>query len=137
MAVDGEAAPAEHASSGDAPIVALLSESRWPPLVAILAASSVLGPEVDDGSIVYLLSKPVSRHGVALSKWVVAVAATLAAGALPLFVAALIAGQQVGGARRVQRARPPFQQRHSGKKTPSLHKPGGFASSSSAHSANS
>ena len=60
------------------------------PLVAILAASSVLGPEVDDGSIVYLLSKPVSRYGVAISKWVVALGATLAAGALPLLVAGLL-----------------------------------------------
>lgn len=62
------------------------------PLVAILASSSVLGPEVDDGSIVYLLSKPVSRHAVALSKWVVAWGATMVAGALPLLVAGLIAG---------------------------------------------
>ncbi len=62
------------------------------PLVAILAASSVLGPEVDDGSIVYLLSKPVSRYGVAISKWVVALGATLAAGALPILVSALITG---------------------------------------------
>jgi ABC-2 type transport system permease protein len=62
------------------------------PLVAILAASSVLGPEVDDGSIVYLLSKPVSRYQVAFSKWLVAVAATLAAGALPILVSALITG---------------------------------------------
>lgn len=61
------------------------------PLVAILAASSVLGPEVDDGSIVYLLSKPVSRYGIAISKWVVALGATLVAGALPLFVAGLLA----------------------------------------------
>jgi ABC-2 type transport system permease protein len=68
------------------------------PLVAVLAASSVLGPEVDDGSIVYLLSKPVSRHAVAASKWVVALVATLLAGALPLLVAALIAG---GGDRAV------------------------------------
>jgi len=42
------------------------------PLVAVLAASSVLGPEVDDGSILYLLSKPISRHAIAISKWVVA-----------------------------------------------------------------
>ena len=62
------------------------------PLVAILAASSVLGPEVDDGSIVYLLSKPVNRYGIAISKWLVALGATLAAGALPIFVAALITG---------------------------------------------
>jgi ABC-2 type transport system permease protein len=62
------------------------------PLVAVLAASSVLGPEVDDGSIVYLLSKPVSRHAVAFSKWVVAWSATMLAGALPLQISALIAG---------------------------------------------
>ncbi|MDR7252376.1 ABC-2 type transport system permease protein [Nocardioides sp. BE266] len=62
------------------------------PLVAILAASSVLGPEVDDGSIVYLLSKPVSRYGVAISKWLVALAATLTAGSLAIFVASLITG---------------------------------------------
>ena len=60
------------------------------PLVAILAASSVLGPEVDDGSIIYLLAKPVSRYGVAISKWVVALGATLVAGALPLFIAGLL-----------------------------------------------
>ena len=62
------------------------------PLVAILAASSVLGPEVDDGSIVYLISKPVSRHGIAISKWLVALGATLTAGSLPIFVAALVTG---------------------------------------------
>ena len=62
------------------------------PLVAILAASSVLGPEVDDGSVVYLLAKPVSRYGVAISKWVVALGATLTAGALPILLGGLIAG---------------------------------------------
>lgn len=62
------------------------------PLVAILAASSVLGPEVDDGSIVYLLSKPVNRYGVALSKWLVAAVATLVAGALGILLAALLTG---------------------------------------------
>lgn len=62
------------------------------PLVAILAASSVLGPEVDDGSIVYLLSKPVNRYTVAVSKWLVALVATAVAGALPIYVAALITG---------------------------------------------
>lgn len=62
------------------------------PLVAILAASSVLGPEVDDGSIVYLLSKPVNRHVVAVSKWVVAWATTLVVGAGSVFLAGLVAG---------------------------------------------
>lgn len=60
------------------------------PLVALLAATAVLGPEVDDGSIVYLISKPVSRHVIALSKFAVAWAATIALGALPLLVAGLV-----------------------------------------------
>jgi len=60
------------------------------PLVALLAASAVLGPEVDDGSIVYLIAKPISRHRVALSKYAVAWLATLALGALPLLVAGLV-----------------------------------------------
>lgn len=68
------------------------------PLVAILAASSVLGPEVDDGSIVYLLSKPINRYGVAISKWTIALGATLTAGALPILVGALITGDSTRAA---------------------------------------
>jgi ABC-2 type transport system permease protein len=60
------------------------------PLVALLAASAVLGPEVDDGSIVYLIAKPVPRRVVALSKYAVAWLATMALGAIPLFLAGLI-----------------------------------------------
>jgi ABC-2 type transport system permease protein len=60
------------------------------PLVALLAATAVLGPEIDDGSIVYLLAKPVSRHVVARSKYVVAWAATIGLGALPLLVSGLV-----------------------------------------------
>jgi len=62
------------------------------PVVAVLAGSSVLGPEIEDGSIVHLLAKPVNRHAVAVSKWLVAVGATLLAGALPVLVAGLVAG---------------------------------------------
>lgn len=60
------------------------------PLVALLTTSAVLGPEIEDGSIVYLLAKPVSRHSVAVSKYVVAWVATLVGGALPLLVAGLV-----------------------------------------------
>ena len=44
------------------------------PLVALLAANGVLGPEIDDGSVVYLLATPVSRYVVAASKYAVAAA---------------------------------------------------------------
>jgi ABC-2 type transport system permease protein len=60
------------------------------PLVALLATSSALGPEIDDGSIVYLLAKPVNRYSVAVSKYAVALGATLLFGALPLLVTGLV-----------------------------------------------
>lgn len=60
------------------------------PLVALLAAAAVLGPEIDDGSIVYLLAKPVSRHTIARSKYVVAWCATMVLGALPMLVSGLV-----------------------------------------------
>ena len=58
--------------------------------MALLSASAVLGPEIDDGSIVYLLAKPVNRYVIGLSKYVVAVVAAIVFGALPLLVAGLI-----------------------------------------------
>ncbi len=60
------------------------------PLVALLASTAVLGPEVDDGSIVYLLAKPVSRHVVAVSKFEAAWVTTMLLGALPLVVVGLV-----------------------------------------------
>ena len=60
------------------------------PLVALLASTAVLGPEIDDGSIVYLIAKPVPRRSVVLSKYVVAWLATMALGAVPLLVAGLV-----------------------------------------------
>ena len=60
------------------------------PLLALVAATAVMGPEVDDGSIIYLLAKPVNRHAVALSKYVVALGATLLLGALPLLLLGLV-----------------------------------------------
>ena len=60
------------------------------PLVALLATSAVLGPEIDDGSIIYLLAKPVNRYVVGVSKYLVAALATLVFGALPLLIAGLV-----------------------------------------------
>jgi ABC-2 type transport system permease protein len=60
------------------------------PLVALLAATAVLGPEIDDGSVVYLLAKPVDRHVIAVSKFAAAWGATMLLGALPVALAALV-----------------------------------------------
>lgn len=56
------------------------------PLLALVAATAVMGPEVDDGSLVYLLAKPVSRYAVATSKYVVALGSVLVLGPLLLLV---------------------------------------------------
>jgi hypothetical protein len=60
------------------------------PLLGLLAGTGAIGPEIDDGSIVYLLSKPLSRHVVVLTKLLVAVMIVLALGALPTLVAGLV-----------------------------------------------
>ena len=38
------------------------------PLIALLATTGLLAPEIDDGSISYLLAKPISRHSIVVSK---------------------------------------------------------------------
>ncbi|MGG5258275.1 ABC transporter permease [Phycicoccus avicenniae] len=60
------------------------------PLVALLASTAVLGPEIDDGSVVYLLAKPVSRHVIAVSKYAAAWLTTMVLGAVPLALVALL-----------------------------------------------
>ena len=60
------------------------------PLVALIATTGVLAPEIDDGSISYLLAKPVSRHAIVLAKLLVAVGCVLAFAAVPMLVAGLV-----------------------------------------------
>ena len=62
------------------------------PLLGLIAGTGAIGPEIDDGSIVYLLSKPLSRHTIVLSKVLVAMAVVTVLGALPTFAAGLILG---------------------------------------------
>jgi ABC-2 type transport system permease protein len=60
------------------------------PLVALLATTGVLAPEIDDGSISYLLAKPISRHTIVISKLVVAAICVLLFAAVPMLVAGLV-----------------------------------------------
>jgi ABC-2 type transport system permease protein len=60
------------------------------PLVALLATSGLLAPEIDDGSISYLLAKPISRHTIVASKLLVALGCVLAFGAVPMLLAGLV-----------------------------------------------
>lgn len=60
------------------------------PLVALLATSGLLAPEIDDGSISYLLAKPVPRSSIVVSKLVVAIGCVLVFAAVPLLIAGLV-----------------------------------------------
>ena len=67
------------------------------PLLGLIAGTGSIGPEIDDGSIVYLMSKPLSRHSIVVSK--LAVAATvvaLAAGVPTLLAGVMLSGTDEG-----------------------------------------
>jgi ABC-2 type transport system permease protein len=61
------------------------------PLTALVIGTSVLGAEIDDGSIVHLLATPVSRWLVIAVKYGVACALTVVFAAVPELLAGLIA----------------------------------------------
>ncbi len=68
------------------------------PLIGVIAGTGAIGPEIDDGSIVYLLAKPVKRPTIIFTKLIVAIAVTMVFSALPTLLAGLILngnGQQI------------------------------------------
>jgi ABC-2 type transport system permease protein len=62
------------------------------PVMCLLIGTGVIAPEIEDGSIVYLLAKPLRRSTIALSKLVVALVASLV-----FTVAAVVAACAIGG----------------------------------------
>ncbi|GGY67383.1 ABC transporter permease [Streptomyces omiyaensis] len=74
------------------------------PLIGVIAGTGAIGPEIDDGSIVYLLSKPVKRSTIITTKLIVAIGVTMAFSAVPTLIAGFILngnGQQVAVAYTV------------------------------------
>jgi ABC-2 type transport system permease protein len=61
------------------------------PLTALIIGTSVLGAEVDDGSVIHLLATPVPRRVIITTKFAVATAVTAVFAALPELLAGLIA----------------------------------------------
>jgi ABC-2 type transport system permease protein len=76
--------------SGAGEVIGRLGLGVVLPVVALVASTSVLAPEIDDGSIVYLLATPTSRLSLAASKLLVAIGATVAFAVLPIVVAAVV-----------------------------------------------
>ena len=81
-----------------AKIVGIFAFTVVLPLTALIIGTSVLGAEIDDGSVVHLLATPVPRQVVIGSKYLVAVLLTMAFVAVPELVAGLIA---TGGATKL------------------------------------
>lgn len=64
------------------------------PLVALIVGTAAVGSEIEDGTIVYLLTKPVPRWLTALAKLVVAAALT----AILVVPSVVVSGLLLGGA---------------------------------------
>jgi len=60
------------------------------PLLCLIVGTGAIGPEIDDGSIIYLLAKPLSRYSIVVTKLVVAIGVATAFAALPTLIAGLI-----------------------------------------------
>jgi len=66
------------------------------PLLGLVAGTGSIGPEIDEGSIVYLLAKPLNRYSIVVTKLVVAVGVVVAFGVIPIVIAGVILTGEVG-----------------------------------------
>jgi len=60
------------------------------PLLGLIAGTGAIGPEIDDGSIIYLLAKPLPRWKIVTTKLMVAFGCTVVFGAVPTYLAGVI-----------------------------------------------
>ena len=66
------------------------------PLLGLIAGTGAIGPEIDEGSIVYLLAKPLNRYSIVVTKLVVAIGVVAVFGVLPIAVAGVVLTGEVG-----------------------------------------
>jgi ABC-2 type transport system permease protein len=62
------------------------------PLVALLLGTATLGAEIEDGTAIYLLAKPISRATILFTKLAIAAVGSVLLTALPIFLAGAITG---------------------------------------------
>lgn len=71
-------------------IVTALGLTTIVPLTALIVGTAVLGSEMEDGSVVHILAKPISRLSVIASKWLVAAAVSAVVSAVPIYAATVL-----------------------------------------------
>lgn len=62
------------------------------PVMALIVGTGVLGAEIDDGTLVHVLAKPLPRRDIIVAKLAVAVAVTALTVGAAMFAAGLVAG---------------------------------------------
>jgi ABC-2 type transport system permease protein len=60
------------------------------PLIGVIAGTGAIAPEIDDGSIVYLLSKPLPRRTIITTKLLIAIGVTITFTTIPILLAGVI-----------------------------------------------
>ncbi|MEV0275163.1 ABC transporter permease subunit [Streptomyces sp. NPDC050610] len=60
------------------------------PLIGVIAGTGAIGPEIDDGSVVYLLAKPVKRPTIIFTKLLVAIGVSVVFSAVPTLLAGFV-----------------------------------------------
>jgi ABC-2 type transport system permease protein len=66
------------------------------PLLSLIAGTGSIGPEIEDGSIVYLLAKPLNRYSIIVAKLAVAIGVVIAFGVAPIAIAGVVLTGDVG-----------------------------------------
>jgi ABC-2 type transport system permease protein len=60
------------------------------PLLCLIAGTGVIGPEIDDGQIMYILTKPIPRPVVTTTKYVVALVLMVVFAVVPTLIAGIL-----------------------------------------------
>ncbi|MGA5301400.1 ABC transporter permease [Nucisporomicrobium flavum] len=85
-------------SDWGSPVIVGLGLAVVLPVVSLIVGTGVLGSEIDDGTIVHILTKPLPRRDIILAKLGVAVVVSALTSAVPLFIAGLLAESARTGA---------------------------------------
>ena len=73
------------------------------PLLGLIAGTGTIAPEIDDGTIIHLLAKPISRPVIATTKFLVAASLLALFAAVPNFLAGYPAAPLDRGSRTASR----------------------------------
>src|SRR5918999_2214197 len=60
------------------------------PLLALIAGTGVIGPEIDDGQIMYVLTKPIPRPVITTTKLMVAIVIVVVFAVVPTLIAGVV-----------------------------------------------